>query len=166
MKEKKYEDIDKKEIDEIFTNYFRENKEERAKFRAKLDDKYCKKIFDGLLSEAPLKKQVIRPKFRYNEIYNLVKAEMTKPTLDLHLGHLEQKGFLKKKSKTKYKTAYQVNVITEPKVVQVRKTLFGKEKLVLVEMSKMKKGIVIFPPNLSLYNPSEMPEDKKLFYKD
>ncbi len=94
-----------KEIDDIFTNYHKEIKEKTVNFRNNLEDKYCKKIYDKLLSEAPLKKQLIRPKFRYNEIYNLVKTEMTKPTLNLHLEHLEKKGFITKKSLTKYKTS-------------------------------------------------------------
>lgn len=89
--------------------------------RLPLEDSYCRTIYDKLSLEAPLKKQVICPKFRYNEICNLVKNDMTKPTLDLHLEHLQHKGFITKKSKTKYKTSYQVNVITEPKVIQIRK---------------------------------------------
>lgn len=153
-----------REIDDIFTNYHKKIKEKKANFRNNLEDKYCKKIYDRLLSEAPLKKQVIRPKFRYNEIYNLVRTEMTKPTLDLHLKHLEQKGFITKKSKTKYKTSYQINVITEPKVIQIQKTIFGKQKLKLIGISKLRKGTFYLPPNLKLA--SNIPPNERLFYKD
>jgi DNA-binding transcriptional ArsR family regulator len=156
-----------KEIEDIFTNYHRQLEEANTAFRSKLKDKYCKKIFDKLLLEAPLKKQFFHPKFRYNEIYNLVEAEMTKPTLDLHLKHLEQTGFITKRSKTKYKTSYQINVITEPKVVQKQKTILGKEKLVLTELSKVKIGRTFYlPPNLKLAPESEIPPDKRLHYKD
>lgn len=164
MTEEKNDNNIRREIDDIFTNYHKKVKEKNASFRSKLEDKYCKKIYDKLISEAPLKKQVIRPRFRYNEIYNLVKTEMTKPTLDLHLKHLEQKGFITKKSKTKYKTSYQINVITEPKVIQVRKTVLGKQKLELVEISKLKKGVFYLPPYLKLS--SNIPPDERLFYKD
>jgi hypothetical protein len=156
----------RREIDDIFTNYYEEVKGKNANFRKNLEDKYCKKIYDKLLLEAPFKKQVIRPKFRYSEIYNLVKNEMTKPTLNLHLGHLEQKGFITKKSKTKYKTAYQINVITEPKVIQIRKTILGKQKLELVDLSKTKNGVFYLPPNLKLAPASEMPSNQRLHYKD
>jgi hypothetical protein len=155
-----------REVDDIFTNYHQEIKEKNANFRKNLEDKYCKKIYDRLLLEAPLKKQVIRPKFRYNEIYNLVKTEMTKPTLDLHLEHLQQKGFITKKSKTKYKTSYQINVITEPKVIQIRKTILGKQKLELVDLSNTKKGVIYLPPNLKFVPTSDIPPDKRLHYKD
>ena len=155
-----------KEIDDIFTNYYQEIREKNANFRKNLEDKYCKKIYDKLLLEAPLKKQVIRPKFRYNEIYNLVKTEMTKPTLNLHLEHLEQKRFITKKSKTKYKTSYQINVITEPKVIQRRKTILGKQKLELVDLSNTKNGVFYLPPNLKLAPASEIPPNQRLHYKD
>jgi DNA-binding HxlR family transcriptional regulator len=153
-----------KEIDDIFTNYHKKIKEEKANFRSKLEDKYCKKIFDKLLLEAPLKKQVIRPKFRYNEIRKLTENEMSKPTLDLHLKHLEQNGFITKKSKSPYKTSYQINVITEPKVIQIRKTILGKQELKLVEISKLKKGVFYLPPNLKFS--SNIPPNERLFYKD
>lgn len=166
MTEEKDDNNIQREIEDIFTNYYKEIKERNTNFRNKLEDKYCKKIFDKLLSEAPLKKQVIRPKFRHNEVYNLVKTEMTKPTLELHLKHLEQKGFITKKCKTKYKTAYQVNVITEPKVVQLRKTILGKQELKLVNLSKLKKGVFCLPPNVEFKPISDIPPDKKLFYKD
>jgi hypothetical protein len=156
----------KREVDDIFTNYHQEIKEKNANFRKNLEDKYCKKICDKLLLEAPLKKQVIRPKFRYNEIYNLVKTEMTKPTLNLHLEHLEQIGFIIKKSKTKYKTSYQINVITEPKVIQIRKTILGKQKLELIGITNLKKGIFYLPPNLKLAPASEIPPNERLHYKD
>jgi hypothetical protein len=155
-----------REVDDIFTNYHGKIMEDNANFRSKLEDKYCKKIYDKLLLEAPLKKQVIRPKFRYNEIYNLVKTEMTKPTLNLHLEHLEQKGFITKKSKTKYKTSYQMNVTTEPKVIQIRKTIIGKQKLELVDLSNTKKGVFYLPPNLKLSPASEIPPNARLHYKD
>jgi hypothetical protein len=169
------------EIDDTFTNYFQKIKEKNATFRSNLEDKYCKKIYDKLLLEAPLKKQVIRPKFRYNEIYKLVRTEnkkstlnlhpkqnngMTKPTLNLHLKHLEQKGFITKHSKTKYKTSYQINVITEPKVVQIQKTIFGKKKLKLVDITRLKKGVFYLPPNLKLVPTSEIPLNERLHYKD
>jgi DNA-binding HxlR family transcriptional regulator len=166
MKAQSEDNTIQKEIDHIFTTYQKEAKERKANFRNNLEDKYYKKIFDALLKEAPLKKQVIRPKFKYNEIYNLVKDEMTKPTLDLHLKHLEQKGFINKKSLTKYKTFYQVNVTTEPKVIQIRKTIFGKQRLELVGISKTKKGELHFPPNLKLAPASDVPPDERLFYKD
>jgi hypothetical protein len=155
-----------REVIDIFTNYHGKIMEENANFRSKLEDKYCKKIYDKLLLEAPLKKQVICPKFRYNEIYNLVKNEMTKPTLNLHLEHLEQKGFITKKSKTKYKTSYQINVITEPKVIQIRKTILGKQKLELIDLSKTKKGVFYLPPNIKLAPVSEIPPNERLHYKD
>jgi DNA-binding HxlR family transcriptional regulator len=154
------------EINAIFTNYQHETMEKNANVRNGLKDKYCKKIYDKLLSEAPLKKQVYRPKFRYNEIYNLVKADMTKPTLNDHLKHLEEIGFITKKSLTTYKTSYQVNVTTEPKVVQIRKTIFGKEKLELIGISKLKKGVFYLPPNLVLAPASDIPPKERLHYKD
>jgi hypothetical protein len=155
-----------REIDDIFTNYHQEIKEKNANFRKNLEDKYCKKIYDKLLSEAPLKKQVNRPKFRYNEIYNLVKTEMTKLTLNLHLEHLEKRGFIIKKSLTKYKTSYQVNVTTEPKVIQIRKTVLGKQKLELVGITNLKKGVFYLPPNLKLGPALDIPPNQRLFYKD
>jgi DNA-binding HxlR family transcriptional regulator len=189
MKEQKDDNKIPREIDDIFTNYHKKIKEENANFRSKLEDKYCRKIYDKLLSEAPLKKQVIRPKFRYNEIWKLTelkmskptldlhlkhiehnetrkltKHEMSKPTLDLHLKHLEQKGFITKKSKSPYKTSYQINVITEPKVIQIQKTIFGKEKLKLIGISKLKKGTFYLPPYLTLE--SNVPPNERLFYKD
>lgn len=166
MKEQSEDNKIQKQIDDIFTNYEKEVKERKANFRKNLDDKYCKIIFDSLLKEAPLKKQVIRPKFKYNEIYNLVKDKMTKPTLNLHLEHLEKKEFIVKKSLTKYKTSYLVNVTTEPKVVQIRKTILGKQKLELVNISKTKKGEIHLPPNLKLAPASDVPPDERLFYKD
>jgi len=69
-----------------------------------------------------------------------------------------------KKSKTKYKTAYQINVITEPKVIQVQKTILGKQKLKLTPISKLKKGAFYLPPNLKLS--SDIPPNERLFYKD
>ena len=164
MTEEKNDNDIQKEINDIFTNYHKKIKEETANFRSKLKDKYCKKIFDRLLLEAPLKKQVIRPKFRHNEIFNLVEKEMTKPTFELHLKHLIQKGFITKKSKTKYKTSYQINVITDPKVIQVQKTILGKQKLKLTPISKLKKGAFYLPPNLKLS--SDIPPNERLFYKD
>ena len=91
---------------------------------------------------------------------------MTKPTLNLHLEHLEQKGFITKKSKTKYKTAYQINVTTEPKVIQIRKTILGKQKLELVYLSDIKDGDFYLPPNLKLTPASEIPPNERLHYKD
>lgn len=164
MTEEKDDNKIQREIDDIFTNYAEEIKESKALFRSNLEDKYCKKLFDKFLLEAPLKKQVNRPKFKYNEIYNLVKDEMTKPTLNLHLKHLEQKGLITKKSLTKYKTFYQINVTTEPKVVQIQKTIFGKQKLKLIGISKIKKGVFYLPPNLKLS--SDIPPKERLFYKD
>jgi hypothetical protein len=164
MTEEKNNKNIQREIDSIFTNYREEIKEKNANFRSKLNDKYCKKIFDKLLLEAPLKKQVFRPKFRYNEIRKLTEKEMTKPTLNLHLKHLEQKGFITKKSKTKYKTSYQINVTTEPKVIQIQKTILGRQKLKLVGISKLKKGVFYLPPNLKLA--SDIPPNERLFFKD
>lgn len=164
MTEEKDDNNIQREIDDIFTNYHKEIKERTANFRSKLEDKYCKKIFDKLLLEAPLKKQVVRPKFRHNEIYSLVKTEMSKPTFEKHLKHLEKKGFITKKETTPYKTSYRVNVITEPKVVQIRKTILGKRKLELVGASKLKKGTFYLPPNLKIS--SDIPPNEKLFYKD
>ena len=155
-----------RKVDEIFTNYNKESKERKANYRKNLADRYCRIIYDRLLAEAPLKKQVIRPKFRYNEIFKLVKTEMSKPTMEDHLEHLEKKGFISKTSKTKYKTSYQINVITEPKVVQIRKTILGKQKLELIGISKLKKGTFYLPPNLRLEPASKIPPNERLFYKD
>jgi hypothetical protein len=166
MTEEKDDNNIQREIDDIFTNYHKEIEERTAIFRSKLKDKYCKKIFDKLLLEAPLKKQVICPKFRHNEIFKLIEKEMTKPTFELHLKHLEQKGFITKKSETKYKTSYQVNVITEPKVIQIQKTILGKQKLKLTPISKLKKGAFYLPPNLKFEAASKIPTDERLFYKD
>jgi hypothetical protein len=191
MTEEKDDSNIQREIDDIFTNYYEKIKEKQAAFRNTLEDKYCKKIYDKLISEAPLKKQVIRPKFRYNEIWKLTelemskptldlhfkhiehneirkltKHEMSKPTLDIHLKHLEQKRFITKKSKTKYKTSYQLNVKTEPKVIQLQKTILGKQKLKLVDFSKLKKGDFYLPPNLELDTESNISPNKRLFYKD
>ena len=125
MTEEKDDNNIQRAIDDIFTNYYEKTKEKQATFRNKLEDEYCKKIYDKLLTEAPLKKQVIRPKFRYNEIWKLTevempkppisdlhfkqiehskirklsKHEMSKPTLDLHLKHLEQKGLITKEAR-------------------------------------------------------------------
>jgi DNA-binding transcriptional ArsR family regulator len=192
MTEEKDDNKIREKIDDIFTNYYEKTKEKRANFRNKLEDKYCKKIYDKLLTEAHLKKQVIRPKFRYNEIWKLTeieipkptisdlhfkhiehskiskqrKHEMSKPTLDLHLKHLEQKGFITKISKSTYNTAYQINITTEPKVIQIRKTILGKEKLELIGISKLKKGVFYLPPNLKLEPASDIPPKERLFYKD
>jgi len=165
MKELNDENKIQNGVNDIFTNYHKKIEEENSNFR-NLEDKYRKKIYDKLLSEAPLKKQVIHPKFKYNEIYNLTKAEMTKPTLGLHLKHLEQKGFITKKSKTKYKTSYQLNVKTEPKVIQLQKTILGKQKLKLIDISKLKKDAFYLPPNLKLDTESNIPPNKRLFSKD
>jgi hypothetical protein len=166
MKEQTDDKKIQKEIDAIFTNYQEQIKEKKANYRNNLDDKYCKKIYDKLLSESTLKNQLIRPKFKYTEIYKLVKTEMTKPTLNLHLEHLEQKGFITKKSWTKYKTSYQINVTNEPKVIQIRKTILGKQKLELVGITKLKKGVFYLPPYLKLAPPSDIPPNERLFYKD
>ena len=91
---------------------------------------------------------------------------MSKPTLDLHLKHLEQKGSITKISKSPYKTSYQINIITEPKVVQMRKTIFGKQKLKLVEFTKLKKGVFYLPPDLKLEPASKIPPNERLHYKD
>lgn len=166
MKKQNDENEIQREVDNIFTNYHKKIKEDNANFRKTLEDKYCRKIYDKLLFEAPLKKQVIRPKLRYNEIHKLTEKEMSKPTLDLHLKHLEQKGFITKKSKSPYKTSYQINIITEPKVIQVQKTILGKQKLKLTDISKLKKGTFYLSPNLKLEATKNIPPNERLFYKD
>ena len=86
MTEEKDDNNIQRVIDDIFTNYYEKTKEKQVTFRNKLEDKYCKKIYDKLLAEAPLKKQVIRPKFKYNEIWKLTELEMPEPPIsDLHL---------------------------------------------------------------------------------
>ena len=58
MTEEKDNDNIQREIDDIFTNYHEEIKKKQANFRSKLEDKYCRKIFDKLLLEAPLKNKL------------------------------------------------------------------------------------------------------------
>lgn len=91
---------------------------------------------------------------------------MSKTTFESHLEHLGQKRFIAKRSKTKYNTSYQINVSNEPKVIQLRRTILGKQKLELVGITKLKKGVFYLPPNLKLAPASDIPPNERLFYKD
>jgi DNA-binding HxlR family transcriptional regulator len=127
------------DVHDEFHKYLKDREEKNSKYRKELKDKYCRKIYDALFSEVKLNNKY---ELKFNEIYRL--TGMTRPTLILHLKHLEEKGFITKKVQTKYKTSYRINLEKTVKVCKITKTITGKEKLKLIDITKLKNGDEFF----------------------
>jgi DNA-binding MarR family transcriptional regulator len=140
MKETKSKDGDFQSITNEYHKYLEALKTKNSEYRKGLADQYCKKIYDELFLEV---KSNNKDSFKFSEILKLTK--MTKPTLSLHLKHLEEKRFITKKAETKYKTIYRVNLVKVIKVCRIKKTITGKEKLELTDITKVKIGESFIP---------------------
>jgi hypothetical protein len=123
-----------------YQRYGKEIEEKNSKYREYLGDIHCQKIYDKLFSEVKLNNKF---EFRFKEL--LVLTGMTRPTLNSHLKHLEEKRFLIKNVQTKYKTFYRLNLKKTIKVCKIKKTITGKEKLELTDISKIKTGDEFIP---------------------
>jgi hypothetical protein len=134
-KEKGFEDIE-----EEYRDFSESVKAKNSEYREALLDDKCKKIYDILFREVESKN---KETFRFKELCQLTK--MNKMTLGEHLNHLQQKRFLTKKSESKYKTAYKVNLIKNIPVCKIKKSIFGKEKLELTDIRKIGVGDSFIP---------------------
>jgi hypothetical protein len=123
-----------------YQRFCKEIEEKKSKYREHLGDIYCQQIYDKLFSEIKLNDKV---DFRFKELLEL--TAMTRPTLNLHLKHLEEKKFLTKNVETKYKTFYRLNLIKRVKVCKIKKSIIGKEKLELIDISKLRTGDEFIP---------------------
>jgi len=139
MKELENKNKNSQDVYDEYHKYLKDTEEKNRKYRKELKDKYCKKIYDILFSEAALNNKY---ELKFNEICRL--TGMTRPTLILHLKHLEEKRFITKKVETKYKTSYRTNLKKIIKVCKITKTITGEEKLKLTDITKLKNGDEFF----------------------
>ena len=134
-KDKNFEDIKKEYHKQLETI-----DEKNSNYRKELPDEHCKKIYDALFLHLKTKNVNI---LKFKEILNL--TGMTRPTLSLHLKHLEERKFITKEVETRYKTAYRINLTKVIKVCKIKKTITGKEKLELIDLGKLRTGDSFIP---------------------
>jgi hypothetical protein len=147
---KNFEDITEK-----YHRFTEDLKAKKSKYREALPDDKCRTIYDILFREAETKNI---DTFRFKELCQL--TGMNKVTLGEHLNHLEEKRFLTKKSESKYKTSYKVNLIKNISVCKITKNIFGKEKLELADIRKIGVGDSFIPMEpMKTVKPSEKDED-------
>lgn len=139
----KISDDRNKALQDVYSEYQRfgkEIEEKNSKYREYLGDIHCQKIYDILFSEVNVNNKF---EFRFKELLEL--TGMTRPTLNSHLKHLEEKRFLTKNVETKYKTFYRLNLIKIVKVCKIKKSITGKEKLELTDITKLGTGDEFIP---------------------
>lgn len=134
-KNKNFQDITNE-----YNKFLEALKEKNSKYREALPDDNCKKIYDAVFLDAKSKNIYT---IKFTELLKL--TGMTRPTLSKHLNHLEEKGFITKKAETKYKTFYKINLIRAIKVCKIKKTITGKEKLELTDITKIRTGDSFIP---------------------
>jgi DNA-binding transcriptional ArsR family regulator len=128
------------DVSSEYQRYCKEIEEKNSKYREHLGDIHCQKIYDMLFSEVKLNNKF---EFRFKELLEL--TGMTRPTLNFHLKHLEEKRFLTKNVETKYKTFYRLNLTKIVKVCKIKKSITGKEKLELIDIRKLRTGDEFIP---------------------
>ena len=140
MKQSEKKDKNFQDISNEYQKFLESIDEKNSEYRKKLADEKCEKIYDALFLEVKENNKII---LKFKEICKL--TGMNHTTLSRHLKHLEEKGFIIKNVETRYKKSYQINLVRVGKVCRIKKTITGKEKLELIDITKLRTGDTFIP---------------------